>query len=142
MSTEGMDTRELDELVKNMFRTAERVYPDEAKSFLKKEGNKGRRLLRAKTKAVTKKKTGNLLKGIRRTGVQKHDGDFQIRVYNKAPHAHLIEHGHVLWVNGTKTEKFVPGKHPAADTTKQLKREFPRDAEAFVDEMISKGFEL
>lgn len=142
MSTEGMDTRELDELVKNMFRTAQDVYPDEAKSFLKKEGNKGRRLLRAKTKAVTKKKTGNLLKGIRRTGVQKHNGDFQIRVYNKAPHAHLIEHGHVLWVNGTKTEKFVPGKHPAADTTKQLKREFPRDAEAFVDEMLSKGFEL
>ena len=137
-----MDTRELDELVKNMFRTAQDVYPDEAKSFLKKEGNKGRRLLRAKTKAVTKKKTGNLLKGIRRTGVQKHDGDFQIRVYNKAPHAHLIEHGHVLWVNGTKTEKFVPGKHPAADTTKQLKREFPRDVEGFVDEMLSKGLEL
>lgn len=142
MSTEGMDTRELDELVKNMFRTAQDVYPDEAKSFLKKEGNKGRRLLRAKTKAVTKKKTGNLLKGIRRTGVQKHNGDFQIRVYNKAPHAHLIEHGHVLWVNGTKTEKFVPGKHPAADTTKQFKREFPRDVEGFVDEMLSKGFEL
>lgn len=142
MSTEGMDTRELDELVKNMFRTAQDVYPDEAKAFLKKEGNKGRRLLRAKTKAVTKKKTGNLLKDIRRTGVQKHDGDFQIRVYNKAPHAHLIEHGHVLWVNGTKTEKFVPGKHPAADTTKQLKREFPRDVEGFVDEMLSKGFEL
>lgn len=142
MSTEGMDTRELDELVKNMFRTAQDVYPDEAKSFLKKEGNKGRRLLRAKTKAVTKKKTGNLLKGIRRTGVQKHNGDFQIRVYNKAPHAHLIEHGHVLWVNGTKTEKFVHGKHPAADTTKQLKREFPRDVEGFVDEMLSKGFEL
>lgn len=142
MSTEGMDTRELDDLVKNMFRTAQDVYPDEAKSFLKKEGNKGRRLLRAKTKAVTKKKTGNLLKGIRRTGVQKHNGDFQIRVYNKAPHAHLIEHGHVLWVNGTKTEKFVPGKHPAADTTKQLKREFPRDVEGFVDEMLSKGFEI
>ena len=119
MSTEGMDTRELDDLVKNMFRTAQDVYPDEAKSFLKKEGNKGRRLLRAKT-----------------------NGDFQIRVYNKAPHAHLIEHGHVLWVNGTKTEKFVPGKHPAADTTKQLKREFPRDVETFVDEMLSKGFEL
>ena len=142
MSDEGMDTRELDDLVKNMFRTAQDVYPDEAKAFLKKEGNKGRRLLRAKTKAVTKKKTGNLLKGIRRTGVQKYNGDFQIRVYNKAPHAHLIEHGHVLWVNGTRTEKFVPGKHPAADTTKQLKREFPRDVEGFVDEMLSKGFEL
>jgi len=140
--SEGMDTRELDELAKRMFRIAEKDYPAEAKDFMKREGNKGRRELRAKTKAVTKKKTGNLLKGIRRTGVQKHDEDFQIRVYNEAPHAHLIEHGHVLWVNGTKTEKFVPGKHPAADTTKQLKREFPQDVENFVDEMLSKGFEL
>lgn len=40
MSTEGMDTRELDELVKNMFRTAQDVYPDEAKAFLKKRATR------------------------------------------------------------------------------------------------------
>lgn len=139
---EGMDSRELSDLARDMFRTAEKTYPTEAKNFLKQQGNKGRRLLRAKTKAVTKKKTGNLLKGIRRTGVQKYKDDFQIRVYNNAPHAHLIEHGHVLWVNGEKTEKFVPGKHPAAETTQQLKREFPREVEGFIDEVLSKGLEL
>lgn len=138
----GMEFSDLSELVKEMYRTAEEVYPDQAKKFLKAEGNKGRRKLRERTKAVTEKKTGNLLKGIRRSGVQKHDGDFQIRVYNKAPHAHLIEHGHVLWVNGKKTERFVPGRHPAAETTKVLKQEFPKDAEAFVDELIKEGFEL
>lgn len=140
--SEGMDTRELDELAKRMFHVAEKDYPAEAKDFMKREGNKGRRELRAKTKAVTKKKTGNLLKGIRRTGVQKYNGDFQVRVYNKAPHAHLIEHGHILWINGHNTGRMVPGKHPAATTVKQLKKEFPRDVEGFVDELLSKGLEL
>lgn len=138
----GMEFSDLSDLVKEMYRTAEEVYPDRAKKFLKAEGNKGRRELRAQIKAVTKKKTGNLLKGIRRSGVQKYNGDLQIRVYNKAPHAHLIEHGHVLWVNGERTERFVPGRHPAAETTKVLKREFPKDAEVFVEGLIKEGFEL
>lgn len=137
-----MDSQELSDLVKEMYRTAEQVYPDKAKQFLKEEGNKGRRELRAQTKAVTGKKTGNLLKGIRRSGVQKYNGDLQIRVYNNANHAHLIEHGHVLWVNGTETEKFVPGRHPAATTTNKLKAEFPQDVESFVDRLLSEGFEL
>lgn len=141
-TSEGFNTRELDELAKRMFQTAERDYPTEAKGFMRREGNKGRRELRAKTKAVTKKKTGNLLKGIRRTGVQKYDGDFQIRVYNKAPHAHLIEHGHILWVNGHNTGRMVPGKHPAATTVRLLKNEFPQDVEDFVDELLSRGLEL
>ena len=139
---DGMDSHELSELAKDMLLTAEKKYPAEAKDFLKKQANKGRRLLKAKTKAVTKKKTGNLIKGIRRTGVRKYRDNFQIRVYNNAPHAHLIEHGHVLWVNGEKTEKFVPGRHPAAETTKQLKREFPREAEKFIDDLLSKGLGL
>lgn len=138
----GMEFSDLSDLVKEMYRTAEKVYPDQAKKFLKTEGNKGRRELRAQTKAVTEKKTENLLNGIRRSGVQKYNGDLQIRVYNKAPHAPLIEHGHVLWVNGRETERFVPGRHPAAKATKVLKEEFPKDAEAFVAELIKEGFEL
>ena len=138
----GFDTHELDELARQMYRVAEERYPKEAKAFLKDQGNKGRRVLRAKTKAATQKKTGNLLRGIGKGPVHKRNGDFQVRVYNKAPHAHLIEHGHVFYHRGKKTEKFVPGKHPAADATKELKAEFPRDAEAFVDRLIKEGFEL
>lgn len=55
MSTEGMDTRELDELVKTCFARRRTSTPTKPSPF-EKEGNKGRRLLRAKTKAVTKKK--------------------------------------------------------------------------------------
>ena len=54
----GMDSHELSDLVRNMYRTAEQHYPDRAKDFLKDQANAGRRKLRAKTKAVTKKRAG------------------------------------------------------------------------------------
>lgn len=147
----GMDSHELSDLVRNMYRTAEQHYPDRAKDFLKDQANAGRRKLRAKTKAVTKKKSGNLLKGIRRTGVQKYGDDLQIRVYNKAPHAHLIEHGHVIWVptrtpsgdiGAKKTNNKVAGRHPGADTTKELKENFSTGVEKFVDKLLKEGLEL
>ena len=142
----GFDTRELEQLARDLEAVADR-YPDKAKDFLKKQGNKTRNKLRAKTRAVTTKRTGNLQKGIRRTGVQEHDGDYQIRVYNKAPHAHLIEHGHVQWVpvagmgrkHQRKTEQFVPGRHPAAHTANEMKTEMGRDAGGLVDEVLREG---
>lgn len=166
----GMEFSDLSDLVKEMYRTAEEVYPKQAKKFLQKEGNKGKRMLKSQTKKATGVKTGNLLGGIGRTKVFKYKKDFQIRVYNDAPHAHLIEHGHSniktkasrgsqgkipigapvqmvpgrgkpIFVQGSK-EKFVPGRHPAAKATNALKQEFPKDAEAFVDELIKEGFEL
>ena len=135
----GFDLSELDALNNQLLNLAQTQYPKEAKKFLRDEANVARKKLRANTKAATKKKTGNLLKGIDRGPVKKHNGNFQIRVYNKAPHAHLIEHGHVLWVNGKQTEKFVPGRHVAAKTVLEMKETFPADADRFVDELLEKG---
>ena len=135
----GFDLSELDALNNQLLNLAQTQYPKEAKKFLRDEANVARQKLRANTKAATKKKTGNLLKGIDRGPVKKHNGNFQIRVYNKAPHAHLIEHGHVLWVNGKETEKFVPGRHVAAKTVLEMKETFPADADRFVDELMDKG---
>lgn len=135
----GFDTRELEQLNQQFLDLAQNQFPKDAKKFLRDEAGKTRKKLRAATKAATKKKTGNLLRGIDRGPVKKYNDDFQIRVYNRAPHAHLIEHGHVLWVDGTKTEKFVPGKHVAAKTTLEMKEEFPKDADKFVDDMLDKG---
>lgn len=135
----GFDLSELDALNNQLLDLAQTQYPKEAKKFLRDEANVARNKLRANTKAATKKKTGNLLKGIDRGPVKKHNGNFQIRVYNKAPHAHLIEHGHVLWVNGKETEKFVPGRHVAAKTVLEMKETFPADADRFVDELLDKG---
>ena len=135
----GFDLSELDALNNQLLNLAQTQYPKEAKKFLRDEANVARKKLRANTKAATKKKTGNLLKGIDRGPVKKHNGNFQIRVYNKAPHAHLIEHGHVLWVNGKETEKFVPGRHVAAKTVLEMKETFPEDADRFEDELLDKG---
>ena len=38
----GMDSHELSDLVRNMYRTAEQHYPDRAKDFLKDQANAGR----------------------------------------------------------------------------------------------------
>lgn len=138
----GVDTHELDELSRQMLRTAEEKYPSEVKKFLTKQANKGRRVLRAEVKARTTKRTGDLIKGIDKGKVHKHNGDWQVRIFNRDHKAGPVEHGHVLVAWGNRTEKFVPGRHPAAAATKVLKAEFPEETEKFLDDLLREGFEL
>ena len=151
----GFDTRELEQLAKDLELVAD-CYPDKAKEFLRVEGNKTARKLRANTKAQIKghrkRKTEEeqktaLLKGVRRSAVHLRNDDWQVRVSNKAPHAHLFEHGHVQWVpvagmgrkHQRKTEQFVPGRHPAAHTANEMKTEMGKDAGGLVDEVLREG---
>lgn len=138
----GFDMSELAALNSAMMRTVNQTYPKEARRFLKDEANKGRRFLRANTKALTKKKTGNLLKGIDKGPVHKYAGDWQVRVRNYAPHAHLIEHGHEVWSHGTDTGLRAPGLHPALKTINSIRAEYPADVDKFVDELLEKGLML
>lgn len=138
----GIDLHELDDLSKMLIKTAQEVYPKKVKKFMQDEGTWGKKVLREKTMEYTNKRTGELKKGIRKTAVKKHKNAHQVRVYNKAPYAGHVEHGHVLAVHGKKTEHFVPGKHPAAYATMKMKREFPSHVEQFVDHLIEEGFEL
>lgn len=139
----GFNTKELEQLGRDLAEVSDR-YPDKAKKFLQKEGTKQRKLLKAETTSVTTKRSGNLLKGIKKGSVHEFRGDWQVRVSNKAPHAHLIEHGHIQWapVGGwksgyrRKTEQYVPGRHPAAHATNKMKDEMYRDAQPFVDELL------
>ena len=139
------DTRELEQLAKDLELIADH-YPDEAKTFLQQQANETRKRMRQMYNLTTEKKTGNLLKGIRRTQVQKYQEDYQIRVKNTAPHAHLIEHGHVQWVpvkgdrkRRRKTEQFVEGRHPAAFTVRSMKATMGDDASKMVDKVLKKG---
>lgn len=138
----GIDLHELDELSQMLIRTAQDVYPRTVKKFMQDEGTWGKKVLREKTKEYTGKKTGELRKSIRKTGVKKRKGDYQVRIYNKATYAGDVEHGHVLSLHGKKTEHYVPGKYPAAYATMKMKREFPSRVEQFVDKLIEEGFEL
>lgn len=144
--TEGLDTRQLAQLAKDLTEVAE-LYPDRAKKHLQTEGNKVKNRLRAETKAATVKRTGNLLKGIRRGGVRKTGGDMEVTVSSKAPHAHLIEKGHVQYkpVPGksrkhqVKTEQYVPGRYPAKKTADAMEPEIRRDALTLVDEVLRRS---
>lgn len=56
-------------------------------------------------------------------------GDFgitsAIEVRNAAPHWHLVENGHVKWINGTNTGGFVPGKHIAERIRDEYQDKYP-----------------
>lgn len=135
----GLDVHELDELALDMYRTAQERYPTDVKKFLRQEGTKTRKELSAQTRSSTKKHTGNLLKGIKRTKISKYQGDFQIRVINSAPHAHLLEYGHVEVDWGHRSERYVPGKHMFDKTAAKINSEFAGDVEDFLDKMMAEG---
>lgn len=146
MSMSGFDASDLSDLENQLLKLANEQYPKEAKSFLRTQGNKAKTRLRNKTKAVTKKKTGNLLRGIDKSAPKLYEDSFQIRVYNKAPHAHLIEHGHVMTdkfgkpiLNAMGQEMWVNGRFPAANTTNELKTLWPAEVDKFIDDLLEKG---
>lgn len=163
----GFDLHELNEFTRDLVDLAQKQFPKEAEQFIRNQGNEGRKRLRANTRAVTKKRTGNLLRGIQRGKATKYKGNYQIRIMNTAPHAHLIEYGHSniktragsgsqgkipkgapvqmvpgngspVFIEGTR-EKWIPGKHPLDKTAGEMGTEFPRAAEAFVDDLLRKG---
>ena len=136
---EGFETAGLDGLSKDLLALAEQQFPKETKSFLRKQAAQGRTRARRHIRAATKKKTGNLLKGVTAGKVWKNGEVYQVRVYNKAPHAHLIENGHVLVAHGTKTERFVPGKHVMAKAGAELDAQLDAALGEFVDDLLKKG---
>lgn len=140
------DAHELDEFNRKMLNFYSREFPGEVRKFMNREGNDGKRILRRYTKAMTQKKTGNLLKGIDKGRVHKRGDDWQVRVKNKAPHAWLVEHGHNL-----HTGEYVPelgkrlvsdrvsGKHPAARAQKAMDKHFVSDTERWIEQMLREG---
>lgn len=135
----GFDVSELNDLTKELIDLAEKQYPKEAKAFLRQEAGDTRNLLKSNTTLTTNRKTGNLLKGIDRGAPHTYQGDHQIRVYNKAPHAHLLEHGHRLVIKKTDTGKRTEGKFMAAFTTRRMKQQMAEDVEKFIDDLLEKG---
>lgn len=133
------DYHELDDFNRKMVQFYSKEFPKETRQFMNKQGNEGKRILRKYTKATTTKRTGNLMKGIDKGRVHKRGDDWQVRVRNKAPHAHLIEHGHGLVAWGKPTDKFVEGRHPAAHAHKSIAKHFTGDVERWVDKMLKEG---
>ena len=172
----GFDTHELSELSRDFLRTADQLYPQRTRKFLTDQANKGKKTMRSEIRSRVKghrkrttkeEKKTSLSRGVDKGRVHKYAGDWQVRVYNTAKHAYLVEHGHsnvktrggkgaipvgtpIVMVPGRKTAgplfvgrdgavKRIEGRHYAAATTNRMKADFPEDVENFLDELMKEG---
>lgn len=121
-------------------------FPRETRNFMGRAGNRLAKNVKDAYKSTVKKKTGNLLKGVKRGRAYIYQDDkFQVRVKNTAPHAHLIEHGHVMKTKDGEVMKkngkeiFVQGKHVVGKVYKNFGNEFEEMTVDFVDKLLDEG---
>lgn len=141
------DLNELTKLSDDMLAAAKEKFPRKTKAFMGRAGNRMRAKARAAYKSDIKhSKTGNLVRGLSRGRPYIYGKDeFSVRVVNKAPHAHLFEHGHELWAHlpGAKhafdTKRKVDGRHTMARAEKAFRGEYEGLVDQFVDQLLQEG---
>ncbi|MGL6063761.1 MAG: HK97 gp10 family phage protein [Fusobacteriaceae bacterium] len=110
----------------------------EAKNFLKKESNKLKAKTLSRAKSEVKNKTGIYLKSIKSGKPYEYEGDLAVRTYSTAPHAHLIEYGHIVKSRDGKEHGFKKGHYIFENSAKDFEKTFEDDIENFIDEMLIK----
>lgn len=138
---DGFDFKELTEIETNLLKLANSQMPKESKKFLKKEGKN--LLQETQTEAIfcgVKHKSHKYYDSIKQGKVYKYKGDNTLanRVYSTAPHAHLIEEGHVLIRNG-KEIGYVKGKYVFENAKKNFTSQYYESCQKFIDDMLEKG---
>lgn len=146
-----VDVSQLTSFEKNILDICKNKYPKEAKNFMQRAGNSLKKDIRKQYESDgVGKKTGNLRKGLTRGRAYVYAGnEYQVRVKNKAPHAHLIEHGHELFfhhaqkhnfTNAKYSGEYVQGSHSVGKASKNFGGDFSNLTEKFVDDFLNKGF--
>lgn len=141
------DLHELTKLSDDFLEAAKEKFPRKTKNFMGRAGNRMRTRARAAYKSDIKhSKTGNLVRGLSRGRPYIYGKDeFSVRVINKAPHAHLFEHGHVLWAHppgakhAIKMNRMVEGRHTMAHTEKAFREEYEGMVDEYVDQLLQEG---
>jgi len=122
---EGFLFDELSEFKQNLMQSIKKEFPEETKKFLKQEASKALKV----AKKVAKKEVGtskgkkknwieskSYHKGFKVGKIYEYSNDICCRAYNKAPHAHLIEWGHV---NVPRSSKRATTRAGRAEQAKQ-----------------------
>ena len=131
----------LDKLSKELLNLANGIKDGkETKKFLKKEGIKLKNKTISTAKNRVKKKTGNYIKGIKSGKVYEYQGAYACRTYSTAPHAHLIEYGHIKKDRTGREHGFQRGYKVFGTAQKEFEEEFYQDTEKFIDEVLMKDF--
>lgn len=111
----------------------------DSKAFLNKSGNK----LKTKTVSIAKSRvkedTGNYIKSIKKGKVYEFGGNLAVRTFSTAPHAHLIEYGHIIKSRDGKEHGFKRGYGVFGTAEREFEKDFYDDTEKFVDEILMKS---
>ena len=137
---DGFDLSELDELIKDL-QLIEKNRPKAAKSFIRKEGTKLKNKTLRKAKSIVKKQeSGNYFDGIKRGEPYLYKGHIlSIRAFNSAPHAHLLEEGHLLISENGKEIGYVKGRHIFEQARNEFQPYYHKHCKKFVDEVFADG---
>ena len=110
-----------------------------AKQFLNKQGNMLKKETLAYAKSKVNKKEGTYFKSFKKTNAHKSRKykNFGVIVKSTAPHAHLIEKGHIIKKDG-KEVGYVKGKYIFENSAKNFEKNFNKDLEEWAVESIKK----
>lgn len=135
MARDGLLFEELEMFADKLDSVGRKQMAKAEAKMMRKAGTKlKRRTLRQIRLANLRTITGNYKKSIQRGKVWKEDGSMRIRVYSNAPHAHLIEQGHIVYIkNGYKK---VPGREVFIDAQNAFEPDFEDACEDLLDEVI------
>lgn len=130
----GMDrfTKELDDL--------ERLFPREARRLMLRSGSRARTIVARKARQLVRKVTGNYVKSIKRGKVWKDEktGEYKVRVYSRANHAHWVEYGHRIVTKAGEERGFAEGFHVFEKATKEIEDEWTGIIEKEFDRIMAK----
>lgn len=151
MSQDGFLFDELTEFKKDLMREIKNVFPKETAKFIKTETGKVLKVAKdiAKRDVGTSKGTKknwneskSYHKGFKVGKIYNYGNDVCCRAYNKSPHAHLIENGHVNVPRGSKSSgrkkqktsgsSFTAGKFVFKKAEMAFSNEYIKDAEEFL----------
>lgn len=153
MGKNGLDVSEFTAFCSEIEMKVMKRFPKETTNFMRREARKLTRAARKNASERFDEKTGNYLKGFKPgKKVYEYDGkDYNILVQNTAPHAHLLEEGHVMTKHGGKhfgyygrghaplsdTKEFIPGAFVLRNTSIKFEPVFMRDVEEdLLDEVL------
>lgn len=130
----------LEDLEKSL-KDLSKKYPDKAGELLIKDARELRKDVVKETKDVTKTKSSSKYSlgkvgSYKISPVQGFGSNQFVEISAKAPHFHLVEHGHNLILPSGEHRGFVQGKHMMETTIKKHQENMPNIVSDMVDKLL------
>lgn len=112
--------------------------PDTTKKIFRMALAKCRIIVRRHTRKLVNKKTGNYYKAWRYSKVWESRNGFGGKLYNSAPHSHLVEYGHRQLDRFGNEIGFVKGKGVMDSANKEMEATWDENLEKAMDKVLEK----